>query len=95
MRIKVTQEDIDGGVPQDVRACPIARAMKRQTGKASKVGMWSAWTVEEDWQAGIETEYVLPPAAREFIRAFDYNRAPVQPATFNLRKAKHPVNWGT
>ncbi len=38
MLIEVTQYDIDFGVPHECRACPIARAMRRQTGIAWDVG---------------------------------------------------------
>lgn len=90
MVIQVTQGDIDRGVPNNPRGCPIARALNRSLKVADvlvDVGginfLLGDCGLDGD---GEDLEYVsvanLPQVSR-FINAFDYNEE-VQPFEFEL-----------
>jgi len=76
MFIKVTQECIDNGLPDEPRACPIALALNKQTGNKWSVGGWFA-------TVGKRIYIDFPDEAIEFIHDFDMGDD-VKPFTFKL-----------
>ena len=64
MHVSVTAEDITHGQRGNLRSCPIALALNRQTGGLWVVSSNTAWD-------GLETVYVLPLEAAQFIKQFD------------------------
>lgn len=83
MRIDVTQEDIDKGQQSACYFCPIARAMNRASRDGTTWAVFPASCRADSTDRVGERRLVLPPAAREFIRAFDA-REPVSPFSFDL-----------
>jgi hypothetical protein len=84
VRIDVTQEDINAGVPRDSCRCPIAHAIDRAIGSTSmdcvsvnafKVSVWR--DERRLWSA------LTPPDLIDFIKAFDHDRD-VKPFSFDL-----------
>lgn len=77
IRIEVTREDIDKGVPGDPCRCPIALAAGRRFGGNPSV------TYREIWKSleGHERLGKLPPEAVEFATNFD-EHLPVEPMSF-------------
>jgi hypothetical protein len=75
MIIHVTQEDIDNGVRQDCRCCPVALALKR-VARIQRVflGGVSLSPTKIIW---------FPPEVKRFIERFDW-RNTVQPFSFEL-----------
>jgi len=87
IRVRVTQKDIDYGVPRDPSSCPIARALKRQTHRRVSVAASSISIIRN----GVESSVYTPPdEAAAFIRRFDSIsvRFFVRPFTFLLRRPK-------
>jgi hypothetical protein len=87
MKINVTQTYIDRGTPEVGDECPIALAVKDQTGYTN-VNVHSEINhaiVITHWSDGESEEFVrmLPTAAREFIEKFDH-RQPVEPFEFEI-----------
>jgi hypothetical protein len=79
MKIEVTQEDIDKGIPEDSLRCPIGRAMYRTTG-----GVWMVYkNVMVPWQISCWKTTSLPDIAEGFIKNFD-KRLTVKPFTFEI-----------
>lgn len=66
--IKVTQEDIDNGIPESSRSCPIALAVKRQFPDWDYVNVASY--IEAFATNGMR-RFSLPDEAVNFIAAFD------------------------
>ena len=75
MKISVTQEDIDKGKREDSCVCPIALAVRRQTGRLFHIDDTNA----DDGYDTIQ----LPIKARQFVRSYD-NGNPVEPFEFEL-----------
>ena len=75
IKINVTQKDINSGVVDSGKKCPIARALKR---KGFEQVFVDTKTCLADGM-----EYGLPIEARNFIGQFDYGR-PVKPFSFIL-----------
>lgn len=97
--IHVTQEDIEHGVKGECAACPVARAVDRETGKWSYVG-GSCITVYETLNEALRPKplfrtdaefklhgkkrYDTPRSATRFINRFDTGE-PVKPFNFYLK----------
>jgi hypothetical protein len=78
MLIKITQNDIDLGIPGNSCKCPIALSMRRIfPGEDIEVSRSFIYL-------GKSTAYYIPEAARNFIKAFD-KRLPVAPCEFELK----------
>jgi hypothetical protein len=76
MKIEVTREDIDNGLPGEPRDCPVAFAIRRATkNRLVFVSNYKA-------HIGDGIAY-LPDAATEFIQSFDLDE-PVEPFAFEL-----------
>lgn len=67
MLIEVTKEDIDKGKPMNSGACPLANALERRTGHKWSVGVRYCTRLA----VGTWNDLPLPPAAVQFVRAFD------------------------
>lgn len=82
MKIDVTAEDIDNGVPGECGRCPVALAIARKLGLVGagiRVGP-SAVRIRFDGARD------LPAVARVFVEAFDWDR-PVEPFSFEIEDA--------
>lgn len=77
MKIQVTQQDIDNGLPKDSRACALALALKRHDPRFISCLMFNACTVR-----GI---IKLPEKASNFVSRFDCGLS-VQPFEFELEE---------
>ena len=76
MKIIVTQEDIDRGEPTECGRCPVARAIKRATGR-KRLKVWTAMVIIS------QKRFSLSQRVTDFIYAFD-NAEPVKPFSFSL-----------
>lgn len=77
MRITVTKEDIQRGRPRSSSSCPIALALRRQTGVLYSVSTACAFTTGH--------EFRLPAEAMRFVDRFDtLPRSFSVPFTFDL-----------
>lgn len=65
MLIRVTEEDIREGRPRSICDCPVARAIRRQTGRPVLVGSFTL-----GWP-GNEVRLESPLAVIEFVSRFD------------------------
>jgi hypothetical protein len=83
IQITVTQNDIDQGERLDVRACPIARAVRRKFGETREIEVADVLSIDN-------IHYELSPRARQFIRDFDEYGAG-GPVRFRFRKAGLPT----
>lgn len=79
LKINVTQECIDAGVPTEPAHCPIAVAVENMGAYNIEIG--SDWAIAEWNDRVINTE--LPLSAQEFIAAFDEDK-PVEPFEFEI-----------
>lgn len=87
--IRVTQADIERGVPGKAFLCPVARAIRRAFNAnpacvavgRSDVSIVLGSISADNYEC---FDVTLPPKAREFVRAFDTDQ-PVQPFTFRLK----------
>ena len=94
MRVKVTQQDIDLGLQKDAYSCPIARAVKRQTGAARVKVLFgiTVWGEDEVVGLGVSDDarfrwktasHRLPDEAKSFMLRFDrLGKGGVEPFTF-------------
>ena len=80
MLIEVTKEDILSGVQFSASLCPVARALRRCTGRSWSVMSTSASVVHGDGSLG--EAILLPDAATRFVRSFDCNRYAASPVSF-------------
>lgn len=83
MKITVTQQDIDTGIPWMLCGCPIARAIKRATGKVAAV--LADNTVLLNPCSDHAQKISLPPEAAKWRE--DYDREPhvvMSPFSFEL-----------
>lgn len=80
LTIEVTQEDIEKGALGDMRACPIARAARRQFGPLTDV------RVLETHMTVNGVPYRASTRASRFVVQFDNDRRPVKPSRFRFRK---------
>lgn len=76
----VTQDDIDSGERHEARWCPLARALRHETGKSVSVGTRSA-TV---WDASGMSVMDMTPRTERFRHAFDTGQA-VAPGRYAFR----------
>lgn len=76
VKVEVTQEDIDAAKPQDMKNCPLAKAVSRAYGKKVEISSIHAWV-------GVFTSARLPQIAIDFFSAFDNGRK-VKPISFKL-----------
>lgn len=78
-RVDMIDDDITGGVPNDPENCPIARAIKRVTGRTSvRIG--------EDTQGAVIINgamFKIPEFIKEFVDKFDNGEHP-EPIDFAL-----------
>lgn len=82
MRIQVTQDDIDKGIPKDCNACPVARAVRRAL-NADAVSAAARIRV----QKGSKRIHYKPSLrVFKFYRQFDGGYF-VKPFTFELGRA--------
>lgn len=79
MKITVTQEDIDHGIPRLSSRCAISHAIRRQTGEWGDISL----TIIKVRIGGVQYYGNAPKAARQFIRDLDAGR-PVEPFSFDL-----------
>lgn len=77
MKISVTKSDIEKGLLGDPFSCPVARAIRRASGKDFWVRY--AWICNNSGYV-----HDLPIAAQKFINRFD-DELPVKPFSFNLK----------
>ena len=78
MKIDVTQEDIDRGVPRTGDCCPIALALRRTTDRPWQIDRRMAMCLKRDsWMSLV----FLPEQATSFINSFDLGKT-VAPFTF-------------
>ena len=78
MKIQVTQDDIDAGIPRSCRRCPIAKALDRMN-----IPYFGVLTLVIVWSARYKDNSILPTEALNFIQDFDHDR-PVKPFEFEL-----------
>lgn len=78
MKIEVTEQDIKDGKPGQCVYCPIAIALKRETG-----WIWSVMYYSADTLLGPFHRAIMPPAAQSWIEDFDNNES-VYPFSFDL-----------
>jgi hypothetical protein len=75
MKVRVTRNDIEIGVPSDIDQCPVARALNRAGNDTYQVGgsrIYGKWAV-----------YDLPPEVWAFVSRLDCG-LPVDPIEFEL-----------
>jgi hypothetical protein len=85
MTIHVTQDDIDAGIPQEGRYCPIAIAVHRRTkgdGTLEPRVFTDGQTTEITDVRGY-AEYLGPAEAIDFVGAFD-DHDNVEPFSFRM-----------
>lgn len=82
MIIKVTQEHIDKGIPEDTMACPIALALYDAGFKGYDVDIITA-TDKACAKRLDSKEIILPNICRDFILDFDHGGL-VQPFEFEF-----------
>lgn len=75
MKITLTQEDIDAGIKEDCRKCPLARAIEKVY--PGKVQMFEQGVYLDN------RVYPLPLVAEQFVHAFDRG-GPVGPIEFEI-----------
>ena len=78
MKIRITDEDIEQGVPCSPSRCPVARAIRRDTGSAASNLTVNGATI---WIGNVY--YRTPSSAFDFIFDFDHGD-PVAPFEFEL-----------
>jgi hypothetical protein len=77
MKIEVTQEDIDRGIPEDPTSCPVARAVRRAFPDAKQIGVDYGEVVVDD------NEWIVNAGTAIFIEDFDRGDK-VEPFVFEL-----------
>lgn len=77
MKIFVTQEDVDNGIPVSSVACPVSLALQRAGFPEVRVGKYSI--LLDDHQC-IDT----PDAVVDFIESFDHGVVGLKSFTFEL-----------
>lgn len=88
MLIRITQKDIDLGLPNECSQCAVARAISRDTGKETHVFFENRQAI-----AHIDLDLVpLPPCVARFIQCFDAGTT-VEPLTFVIPYGPPP--WGS
>lgn len=80
MLIEVTQNDIEMGLRDNCRSCPVARALTRATGKPWQV---HADRFQLDQHECDTLDAEMPGAVSDFVQEFDACR-PVQPFSFEF-----------
>lgn len=85
MNVTVTQEDIDGGLPELTLECPVARALERAYGMQVEV----EYTDLHWWSPAPPHSWHEIPSRRvqQFIADFDAGK-PVKPFTFRTRRPR-------
>lgn len=78
LTIDVTQADIDAGVREDCKSCPVALSLNRAGGVAAWVDQEIAVTI-----SGVRRGFGIPPELVNFILDFDKG-AHVEPITCTL-----------
>ena len=69
--IKVTQTDIENGIQNDPRYCPIAKAIQRTWSRDWTVSVWDTTVCIKRRRRRISRVAKLSPAARRFMMRFD------------------------
>lgn len=85
IRVEVTQDDIDKGVPGRMSLCPIARAIKR-LGYEDVVVLSSLiqFSKTADHPYKVVPGGLIPPRVKRFITRFDDNET-VKPFVFHIK----------
>ncbi len=86
MKVTVTQEMIDKGIPGDPCYCPIALAFKELGYEGASVDDECA-DVHKQGEAFSET-YYLPDEARSFITTFDATSGKGEPFEFEVEESE-------
>lgn len=91
VRIRVTQRDIDKGVRGNGEQCPIARALKRATGRYWFV---SSYYCRDESGSRSGPLIALPVAVTEFVNKFDKRggRLMVKPTAFDIPGIKRKTS---
>jgi hypothetical protein len=86
IKVEVTQEDIDDGIPTDAESCPVALALRREfdVEGVCPIIRVTHRTVSITALDGRRLEGRLPDRARRFVNLFD-DDSDVEPIAFNLR----------
>ena len=93
MKISVTEQDIKKGFVGECRACPIALAIERATGRVGVAVARTYVNLGEIRATGYHDLADLPESARSFIQRFD-SRNPVEPFEFELEvQTRIPYGW--
>ncbi len=86
VKITVTQDDIDNGIPCAAGECPVARAATRAFETMTYAGPDDLMVVDAGGSAVNATHiYILPAKARKFINRFDAERV-VKPFEFTVKR---------
>lgn len=80
MKVEVTQNDIDIGLPRSATSCPVARACNRAGFYGATVGVTRLLYFDGHQTVGID----MPSQVTNFIKAFDAGRRRVEPFVFEL-----------
>lgn len=83
MRIEVTQEDIDNGIPEDCWRCPVARAVCRVLSASESDISVDGVNITHFLGPGDWIDYPTPQLVNEFIEAFDA-KSTVIPFSFDI-----------
>lgn len=87
MKVDVTQEDIDRGMPKRCSFCPVAKAIQRATGNKYFYVAVSGSELCDSVRAVTRTDYIdaidLPPEVLVFLTRFDAGK-PVEPFSFEF-----------
>lgn len=83
MIINVTQEDIENGIRHSCFSCPIALAVKRETGCNCSVESANFHLKARIFMMGSYEAYFPGKEAEDFINNFDGGK-PVKPFSFEL-----------
>lgn len=81
-KVQVTQSDIDAGVIRNCTHCPVALALARETGRAARVGRFTAAIMDVKGSDGVPLDFALSRDTSEWITEFDGSRGRLTPPPF-------------
>lgn len=88
IKIEVTEEDIKDGVRENVKQCPVARAVLRQLDFAEVVEVsMGGIDINFDVPGRKFIRYKIPKKVMRFIQRFDEGKS-VKPFSFVLREGR-------
>ncbi len=95
IKIKVTRELIRIGVRNSTKACPVALAVERATGREASVTPYRIYTLERRVDPflllRVVHEHVLPRRVARFIEAYDAGAQDLRPFQFTLPPERMPL----